>query len=166
VDILISNAEFHSSGAACAEGDFADANAEMNVNYFGLLRLAQEFGPAMRAGGACAWVNLLSIYALANPHIRGTLFASKAAAYSFSQYLRAQMRTAAVRVVNVFPGPVADEHPIALPAPRLGPEELARAIVRGLQDGVEDIYPGAFAQEMLERWRENPKVLERELEAG
>jgi len=28
------------------------------------------------------------------------------------------------------------------------------------------VYPGDVAQEWLERWRENPKVLERELAAG
>ena len=35
-----------------------------------------------------------------------------------------------------------------------------------LKDGVEDVYPGDVAQEWLERWRDNPKVLERELAAG
>ena len=43
---------------------------------------------------------------------------------------------------------------------------LASAIVKGLLDGVEDIYPGDVAQEWLARWRDNPKVLERELAAG
>jgi hypothetical protein len=28
------------------------------------------------------------------------------------------------------------------------------------------VYPGDVAQEWLERWRDNPKVLERELAAG
>jgi hypothetical protein len=28
------------------------------------------------------------------------------------------------------------------------------------------VYPGEVAQEWLERWRDNPKVLERELAAG
>ena len=37
---------------------------------------------------------------------------------------------------------------------------------RLLRDGVEDLYPGDVAQEWLERWRDNPKVLERELAAG
>ena len=40
------------------------------------------------------------------------------------------------------------------------------AIVKALRDGVEDVYPGDVAQEWLERWRDNPKVLERELAAG
>jgi hypothetical protein len=32
-----------------------------------------------------------------------------------------------------------------------------------LQDGIEDLYPGDVAQEWRARWRESPKVLEREL---
>ena len=43
---------------------------------------------------------------------------------------------------------------------------VASAIVKALRDGVEDVYPGDVAQEWFERWRENPKVLERELAAG
>ena len=46
------------------------------------------------------------------------------------------------------------------------PAALASAIVKALRDGVEDVYPGDVAQEWLERWRDNPKVLERELAAG
>ena len=141
----------------------------MDVNYLGLLRLAQEFGPVMRARGAdgqssaVAWVNLLSIYALANYPAHGTFSASKAAAYSLSQCLRAEMRPAGVRVINVFPGLIDDEWNQLLPPPKLAPEALARAVVAALQDGVEDIYPGDVAQEWLARFRESPKVLEREL---
>ena len=52
------------------------------------------------------------------------------------------------------------------PPPKLLPSALASAIVKALEDGVEDVYPGDVAQEWLERWRDNPKVLERELAAG
>ena len=54
----------------------------------------------------------------------------------------------------------------ALPPPKVAPAALATAIVKALRDGVEDVYPGDVAQEWLERWRDNPKVLERELAAG
>ena len=43
------------------------------------------------------------------------------------------------------------------------PEALAKALVKALKDGVEDIYPGDVAQEWFARWRENPKILEREV---
>ena len=171
VDILVNNAEYHRTFGIGNRAGVETARSEMDVNYFGLLRLAQEFGPAMRARGAdgqssaVAWVNLLSIYALANFPPHGTFSASKAAAHSLAQCLRAEMRPAGVRVINVFPGPIDDDWNQLLLPPKVAPEALARAVVQALRDGVEDVYPGDVAQEWLERWRENPKALERELSA-
>ena len=180
VDIVINNAEFHGAygvggmhGAVGTDGvglhGVGTARAEMDINYFGLLRLAQEFGPAMRSrvanspSGASAWVNLLSIYALTSLPGHDTFCASKAAAYSLSQCLRAELQPVGIRVVNVFPGPVDAGWSQGVSLPRISPEALARAIVKALQDGVEDVYPGDVAAEWLARWRDNPKVLEREL---
>jgi NAD(P)-dependent dehydrogenase (short-subunit alcohol dehydrogenase family)/uncharacterized OB-fold protein len=172
VDIVINNAEVHRSFGIATRRGTDVAKAEMDINYFGLLRLAQEFGPALKgrsadgATGATAWVNLLSVYALSNFPPHGTFSASKAAAYSLAQCLRAEMRPAGIRVLNVFPGPIDDEWNQHMPPPKLAPSALASAIVKALRDGVEDVYPGDVAQEWLERWRDNPKVLERELAAG
>jgi NAD(P)-dependent dehydrogenase (short-subunit alcohol dehydrogenase family)/uncharacterized OB-fold protein len=172
VDILINNAERPGTCGVAGRHGVRTARAEMDVNYFGLLRLAQEFGPVMRSRAAqgrpstSAWVNLLSVYALASLPRHGTFCASKAAAYSLSQCLRAEMQPAGIRVVNVFPGPIDVEWNQELPLPKIGPDALARAIVQALQNGVEDVYPGDVAAEWLARWRENPKVLERELAMG
>ena len=172
VDIVINNAEVHRSYGIGARRGTDVAKAEMDINYFGLLRLAQEFGPALKGRsadgetGATAWVNLLSIYALSNFPPHGTFSASKAAAHSLAQCLRAELRPAGIRVINLFPGPIDDEWNEQMPAPKLSAQALAAAIVKALRDGVEDVYPGDVAQEWRERWRDNPKVLERELAAG
>lgn len=172
VDIVINNAEVHRTYGISARRGTDVAKLEMEINYFGLLRLAQAFGPALKGRSAdgttyaTAWVNLLSIYALANYPAHGTFSASKAAAYSLAQCLRAEMRPAGIRVVNVFPGPVDDEWNQQMPQPKLAPQALATAIVKALRDGIEDVYPGDIAQEWLQRWRDNPKVLEHELAAG
>jgi len=169
---VINNAEVHRSFGIGSRRGTDVAKAEMDINYFGLLRLAQEFGPALKgrsadgATGATAWVNLLSIYALSNFPPHGTFSASKAAAHSLAQCLRAEMRPAGIRVINVFPGPIDDEWNQHTPPPKLAGSALANAIVKALRDGVEDVYPGDVAQEWLERWRDNPKILERELAAG
>ena len=171
IDILINNAEFHGAHGISGQLGIETARAEMDVNYFGLLRLAQEFGPALRArsvddpSSVPAWINVLSVFALANFPAHGTFSASKAATYSLSQCLRAEMQPWGVRVINIFPGPIDDEWNRTLPLPKLSPDTLARAIVKALQEGIEDAYPGDVAQEWLARWRENPKVLERELAA-
>jgi len=172
VEILINNVELHRTHGIASRYGTDVARAEMEANYLGLLRLAQEFGPVMRARGAdgqssaVAWVNLLSIFALSNFPAHGTFSASKAAAYSLAQCLRAEMRPAGVRVINVFPGPVDDEWNQLLPPPKLAPGALASAVLAALRDGVEDVYPGDVAQEWIARFRENPKVLERELAIG
>ena len=169
VDIVINNAEVHRAFGIGARRGTDAARAEMEINYFGLLRLAQAFGPALKGRAAdgvlnaTAWVNVLSIYALANFPPHGTFSASKAAAHSLAQCLRAEMRPAGIRVINVFPGPIDDDWNQNLPPPKLAPEALAKAIVQALRDGVEDVYPGDVAQEWLERWRDDPRVLQREL---
>jgi short-subunit dehydrogenase len=134
--------------------------------------LAQDFGPALKgraadgANSAVAWVNLLSIYALSNYPPHGTFSASKAAALSLSQCLRAEMRPAGIRVINLFPGPIDDDWNQLMPPPKVTPAALAAAMVKALKDGVEDVYPGDVAAEWRARFRDNPKVLERELAAG
>jgi NAD(P)-dependent dehydrogenase (short-subunit alcohol dehydrogenase family) len=171
VDILINTADHHRTFGIAARQGVDVARAEMDVNYFGLLRLAQEFAPAMRARGAdgqssaVAFVNLLSIFALSNFPAHGTYSASKAAALSLAQCLRAELGPAGVRVINVFPGPIDDEWNQALPPPKIAPERLAAEIVEALRSGAEDVFPGDIAQEWLARWRDNPKALERELSA-
>ena len=172
VDIVINNAEVHRAFGIASRRGLDVARLEMDVNYLGLLRLAQELGPALKGraadgqASATAWVNVLSIFALSNFPPHGTYSASKAAALSLSQCLRAEMRPSGIRVINVFPGPIDDEWNQNLPPPKLAPGALANAIVRALRDGIEDVYPGDVAQEWLERWRDNPKVLESELAAG
>ena len=171
VDILINTADHHRNFGIAAREGVEVARAEMDMNYFGLLRLAQEFAPAMRARGAdgqssaVAWVNLLSIFALSNFPPHGTYSASKAAAMSLAQCLRAELAPAGVRVINVFPGPIEDEWNQSLPPPKIAPARLAADIVAALRGGAEDIFPGDIAQDWLARWRDNPKGLERELAA-
>ena len=169
VEILVNNGYHLRPGGIQGRRDINNPRAEMDVNYFGLLRLAREFGPVLRDRGAdgpfgaCAWVNVLSIWALVNNPAFATWSASLAAARSLSQCLRTDLLEGGVKVVNVYPGPLEDEWQQLLPPPKLTPEVLANAVVKALVDGVEDVYPGAVAQEIHARLSENPKEVEREL---
>ena len=68
-----------------------------------------------------------------------------------------------VRVMNVFTGPTEDEWHQPLPPPKVLPEGLARALVSGLKNGLEDVFVGDVAKDLIERWRAGPKILEREM---
>jgi len=169
VDIIINTADYHRTFGISNRRGIETAQLEMDVNYFGLLRLAQEFAPALKAraadgpANAIAWVNVLSIYALENFPPHGTYSASKAAALSLSQALRAELRPAGVRVINLFPGPIDDEWDQLVLPPKLSPAAVAAAAIEALQGSVEDVYPGDVAQDWLARYLESPKTLEREL---
>ncbi len=171
VEILVNTADFEREGGVLFSKDVNNARDALDVNALGLIRLAQAFGPALygRAAdgvnNAAAWVNVLSVYAHMNLPSHGLWSAAKAAALSIAQCLRAEMASAGVRVINVFPGPVDHEWQQRTPPPRVAPAAIARAIVQALQQGVEDVYVGDIAQEVRSRLSENPKGLERELGA-
>ena len=168
VDILINTAMHLRPGGVLDRRDTMTAREELEISYLGPMRLAQAFGPALRFRGAdgthpaCAWVNILSVYALA-PAL-GAVAAAQAAALSLSQSLRAELRP--LRVVNALVGPLDDEWHQAVPPPKVSPAALAAAVVRALRDGIEDLAVGEVAQDLLNRWKENPTTLARELAAG
>jgi NAD(P)-dependent dehydrogenase (short-subunit alcohol dehydrogenase family)/uncharacterized OB-fold protein len=172
VDILVNTADHHRTFSIAARRGVETAQQEMDVNYFGLLRLAQSFAPVLQARAAdaptnaIAWVNILSIFALANYPPHGTYSASKAAAFSLSQALRAELRPAGVRLINVFPGPIDDDWDQLEMPPKLSPAALAAAVVQALKGSVEDVYPGDVAQDWVARHLDNPKALEREAGEG
>lgn len=169
VDILINTAEYVRPGASMERQGIVTARDEMEINYFGLLRLIQAFAPGMRARGAdgdisaCAWVNLLSVYALSNWSAYGTTSASQAAAYSLSQCLRAELAGSGVKVINLLFGPLDDSWSQPLPPPKVTPESLAKAVVKALQQGIENVTLGPVAEDIVQRFRQDPMVLEREL---
>lgn len=168
-DILVNNSRFLRPGGILDRGDTVFARDEFETNVLGLMRLAQAFGPAMRGRGAdgvnsaVAWVNIMSVYAYANLPAFGVFSASNAAALSLSQCLRAEMAAGGVRVMNVYTGPTDDEWHQPLPPPKVAPSAIAKALVAGLKNGLEDVYVGDVAKDLIDRWRQGPKVLEREM---
>src|SRR5262249_58455518 len=105
-------ADHHRTFSIASRRGVETAQLEMDVNYFGLLRLAQAFAPVLKARAAdeptnaIAWVNVLSIFALANYPPHGTYSASKAAAFSLSPALGAELRPARPRGRKLCPRPI------------------------------------------------------------
>lgn len=168
VDILVNTAEHPRPGSIMHRPGLTVAREEMDVRYFGLLRLAQGFGPAMRArgaDGAAAFVNLLSVYALMSWPAYGAFSAAEAACLSAAQSLRAELRPGGIKVLNMFAGPLDTEWFQSVPPPKLSPVALAAATVDALRRGIEDAYVGDVAEDVRARLAAEPKALERELGA-
>jgi NAD(P)-dependent dehydrogenase (short-subunit alcohol dehydrogenase family)/uncharacterized OB-fold protein len=169
VDILINTAEHVRPGGLLDRQGVTVAREELDLRYLGLMRLAQAFGPVLRARGAdgansaAAFVNLLSVHALANWPAYGAFSAVEAACLSAAHALRAELRPGGVKVLNVFSGPLETEWFQTVPPPKVAPAALAKAVVDALRKGVEDVFVGDVAQDIRARLEVNPKALEREL---
>jgi NAD(P)-dependent dehydrogenase (short-subunit alcohol dehydrogenase family)/uncharacterized OB-fold protein len=169
IDIVVNTSEHIRPGGIVARGNLTLAREEMDVRYFGMMRLVQAFGPTLRlrgadgANSACAFVNLLSVHALMNWPAFGANSATEAACLSAAQCLRAELRPGGVKVLNAFFGPLETEWFQTVPPPKLAPAALAKAVVAALREGVEDVFVGDIAQDVRERLNSNPKALEREL---
>lgn len=172
VDILINTAS-HTRPGGVLGNDTSFARETFEVNTLGLMRLAQGFGPGMAArvqdgvNSAAAFVNILSVHSLMPDPGYSAFGASQAAARSISQSLRAEFRGSGLRVVNVYIGPIeGDPWFQPLPPPKVTPNAIARALVQGLIDGLEEVTCGDIAKDVYARWLADAGLLEREITGG
>ena len=163
VTLLINNAGAAVFTGALSAKDTAGARQEMEVNYFGVLSLAQAFRdtPAFRQGGAI--VNLLSILALVTLPVAGTYSASKAAALALTRTLRAELKGRGVQVLGVLPVQVDTALGAALPEPKLTPAEVASGALDALEAGEDEVFPGALSQGAAQAFRADPAGMQAQM---
>jgi NAD(P)-dependent dehydrogenase (short-subunit alcohol dehydrogenase family) len=158
-DILINNAGCNYN-LRFLDVDESAAVREMEVNYFGTLRMIRAFAPAMIRRRRGTILNIASVGAHVSFPNMGSYCASKAALHLLTQSTRAELSFHGVGVVGVYP-PAVDtrmsSHVAA--ADKIAPREVAAAILAGLSDGCEDVYIGAAA-DLCERVRREPKAVE------
>ncbi len=143
--VLINNAGVNHNATVIGAGDDGWARHEIEVNYLGTLAVTRAFAPVLTANGGGTIVNVLSILSRTNHPAMGTYCASKAALYSATQALRAQLGRTGTRVVAFMPGAVDTRLTAHLDVPKLSTAEAAEALVAALQGTDDDVYPGDMA---------------------
>lgn len=165
LDILINNAGIATGSDFSGEASLGIAASEMATNYFGVISLTHALMPVLQKSGAAAVVNVSSIAGISSFPILGPYSASKAAVHSFTQGLRAEVRKANIAVVGVYPGPVDTEMTKDFEMDKAAPADVASAVLAGLKNGDEDVFPDAFSQAMYQVFVQNPKQLEQQFGA-
>lgn len=158
-DILVNNAGIALAQPLLNTSDPDAAEREMQVNYFGMLNMSRAFAPVLQRNGGGAIVNLLSILSHVNMPLAGSYSATKAAAFSLTQALRAGLPK--TLVIGVMP-PFVDTDMIArITAQKMAPSDVAADVVTALREGIEDVYPGPAAA-IAESVRRDPKAVEKQ----
>jgi hypothetical protein len=137
----------------------------MEVNYFGTLHMVRAFAPAMRQRRRGVIVNMLSMVSYVNIPRMGTYCATKAAAWSLTQAIRAELAPDGVDVYGIFPSATDTTMSAHLTIPKLAPATVAAAVVNAIRDGIEDQCDGLIHEELYNALRTDPKSVERRMAA-
>jgi NAD(P)-dependent dehydrogenase (short-subunit alcohol dehydrogenase family) len=162
IDILINNAGVAGYGNPISM-DLAAALAEMNVNYFGALRMTRALAPQMIDRGQGMIVNVATAFAKINLPLVGTYCASKAALLSLGQALRAYLRDKGVHVMTVMPTTIDTDMAKGADVPKMTTEFVAGEILRHIREESIDPPIGEEAEGVLEGLRSDPAGLEKML---
>ena len=158
VDVLVNNAGV-SQRALAVDATEDVERALMEVDYFGVIALTKAVLPSMRARRAGHVVVVSSVMGYVGTPGRSTYAAAKHALHGYFDCLRAEIWREGIKITLACPGYVKT----AVSANALGPhgekhgrtdrthergispERCARAIVRGVAAGREEIYIGPEA---------------------
>jgi NAD(P)-dependent dehydrogenase (short-subunit alcohol dehydrogenase family) len=159
LDVLINNA-----GIALYDdlSERATLERHLAVNLFGTYGVTQAFLPLLTHSHG-AIVNNVSVMALAPLPITPAYAISKAAAFSLTQSLRALLAGRGVRVHAVLTGPTDTDMTRGFDIPKASPASVARAILDGVDNEEDEIFPDPMSQSLADSWRNGAaKALERQ----
>ncbi len=163
VNLLFNNAGVLDFGSVLDAPDEA-FRRNFDVNCFGLLHATRAFAPALtRNHGAV--VNLLTLVALASMPGLGVYNASKAAAWSLTQSLRADLGKKGVKVLGVFPGAVDTDMLKGVDMPKTPPRAVADEVIAALEADAEDVFPDPMSKQLYSQWTRDHKGIEHQFAA-
>jgi NAD(P)-dependent dehydrogenase (short-subunit alcohol dehydrogenase family) len=148
VQLVVNNAGVLKTAGPLDAGAIDALQFEIDVNVFGLIRVAQAFAPVLAANGGGAFVQLNSVVSLKNFADFATYSASKAAAYSITQALRDKLKPQGTLVLSVHPGPIATDmaDSVGLGAVAAPASLVADGIVAALAAGEFHVFPDTAAR--------------------
>lgn len=148
VQLVVNNAGvLKTAGPLAADAEEA-LRFEMDVNVYGLMRIARAFAPVLAANGGGALVQLNSVASLKSFADFATYSASKAASYSLTQALRDKLATQGTTVVSVHPGPIATDMADSAGLTEIAepPSLVADGIIAALREGHFHVFPDSMAK--------------------
>ena len=154
VQLVVNNAGVLGVASPLAEDALKTFEYEMNVNVYGLIRMAQAFAPILEANGGGAFVQLNSVASLKCFSDFTTYSASKAAAYSITQGLRDKLEEQGTLVISVHPGPIDTDMVDGLGFDEMteSPSLVSEGIIDALESGEFHIFPDTLAKQIGEQY--------------
>lgn len=150
VFVVVNNAGVLKTTSVLSPETLSSLNYELDTNVFGLIRIAQAFAPVLKRNGGGAFVQLNSVVSMKCFPDFSTYCASKAAAYSLTQALRAALAAQGTQVFSVHPGPIATDmgHDAGLADIADPPQRVAEALLAAFKSGEFHVFPDKLAKQV------------------
>ena len=138
IDILYNNAgvlSLSTNMGVANDRHSKEAEHEMNVNYFGVIRLNNLFMEMLKSRKESAIINTTSILSYAPSLLEATYSASKVALRFYTETLRKHLEVlkSNVKVFELLPPLVATEMTAGRNDKKITPEKLVKALIAGLK---------------------------------
>ena len=153
VEVVVNNAGIGTPQDTIGENAEQDFQNQLNVNAFGLLRVANSFAKTLEKNQG-ALVQLNSVASLKNFSALSTYSASKAASYSLTQGLRTDLGAKGVSILSVHPGPVLTDMGKAAGFDEgASTSTISEGIVSALKAGDFHLFPDEMAKQFEDAYQ-------------
>lgn len=163
VTVVVNNAGAFTHRLLIGADDLSGAREEMEVNYFGPVAMARAFAPVMTANGGGAILNVLSVGGIVAAPNMGGYSPSKFAMRAAGACMRAELADQGVTVTSLIVGSVDTRMAAHVKGAKASPDDIARAALRGIARGTDEIDTDSFAIESRAALARDPKGLERQM---
>lgn len=158
VTLLINNAGIATMGGFLTEGSIESARAQLEVNYFGPLRLSLAFAPVLAAHGGGAILNVLSVASWISSPMLAVYGSSKSAAWSLTNGLRHELRAQGTLVLGMHMGLVDTDLTRGIDMEKSTPDEVVRRALDALELGAEEVLADEMTQQVKKGLSAQPGV--------
>ncbi|QDU36945.1 putative oxidoreductase [Maioricimonas rarisocia] len=150
VDVVVNNAGVLKTTKATDADAIESLQYEIDINVYGLIRVAQAFAPVLKDNGGGALVQLNSVVSVKTFPDVTTYCASKAASYAVTQGLRDLLKEQGTLVVSVHPGPIQTDMGVEAGFEDIAdsPDVVATAIFDAIAEDRFHVWPDVFARQV------------------
>ena len=148
VAILINNAG-SGTGASLLTGDLADVQLEMDTHFHGTLAVTRAFAPQLAEHEQSAILNVLSVLSWVSLPNIGAYCAAKAAEWSLTNGLRAELAPQGTRVSSLHVGYMDTDLARHVTEPKSDPADIARIALDGIEAGETEIVADEISKQVL-----------------
>ena len=161
VSVVVNNAGVSTGKLLIGSDDMSAMREEMEINYVGPVAMSRAFAPVLKANGGGAILNVLSVAGIVAVPNMGGYSPSKFAMRAAGSCIRAELAGQGTSVTSLIVGSVDTRMASHVKGAKEAPEDIARAAMKGITRGVDEIDTDRFAIESRAALARDPKGMER-----